>query len=82
MITGEYNKNGYQIFSDNEEIYSATNNPHASQGPVVSDGVPLVTLRKWCRQTAKEFAKERHEEISLPVEYAHLQPVCSGGYDE
>ena len=38
------------------EEYNATNNPWDSQGPVVTDGVPLETLQRWAEETAREMA--------------------------
>ena len=38
-------------------LYSATNNPPDSQGPIVADGVPLQTLQRWARETARELAE-------------------------
>ena len=45
------------------EEYSATNNPWDSQGPVVTDGVPLETLQRWAEETAWEMAQRWDTEL-------------------
>lgn len=48
------------------EDYSATNNPWDSQGPVMEDGVPLATLRRWAEETAWDMAKRWDTELVAP----------------
>jgi len=59
MIIGEYNKNGYEIMNDKgESLYLAGNHPLDSS-LVISNGLPITALRKFCIQTGKEMAKEQ-----------------------
>ena len=48
------------------EEYMATNNPWDSQGPVVTDGVPLETLQRWAEETAWEMAERWDTELVAP----------------
>ena len=64
MLTGEYNKQGYKIFSDNELIYEAGNNPldSALGQNLASDGLSLPALKMYCDITMSDLAIERNEE--------------------
>lgn len=59
-------------------LYGATNNPLDSQGPVLAEGVPLGTLRRWARETAEEMAREWGAEMEGPSEDAMLRGGCDG----
>lgn len=64
MISGEYNKLTYKIFSDGIEIYTAGNVEGDSQAYTgADDGVGLVAMRCYCWSTAREMAAERSEEL-------------------
>lgn len=57
-ISIEYDADGYQVFKDGVEIYSAGNHPFDSQANCESNPLPLSTLRKFAIQTAGEIAAE------------------------
>jgi len=64
MVTAVYNRNGYRVNSDGVEIYAAGNHRNDSQTWIEPGGpfaLPLVTIRKFARQTGKEIAAERGE---------------------
>ena len=62
-VTGRYNRYGYVIEVDGEEVYRAGNNPLESSEALepsrhIGKTVPLETLAEYCRQTAGEIAEE------------------------
>ena len=62
MLTGQYNRKAYWIFSDDAEIYAAGNSPHDSQAYLPADqGVGLRLMRLYCLSTLRELAEERGE---------------------
>lgn len=72
-ITGYYNKQGYQIESDNlmdTILYRAGNHALDSQqdGTGTKHQLSLETLRQYCEQTTKEIAIEKNAEF-IGVEY-------------
>ena len=59
-VTGEYNRDGYTVSVDGEEVYQAGNSPDESTSWAKDEeGLNLRTLRRYCIQTSKEFAVER-----------------------
>ena len=67
MITGQFNQYSYQIFSDDNLIYEAGNNPldsavSQSLNPA-NGGLSLSMLKLYCETTACELAGERDEEL-------------------
>jgi len=60
MIDGQYNRNGYKVFRDGAEVYTAGNSPQDSTAQESDPhfAVPLATLAKYCRQTIKDMAAE------------------------
>jgi hypothetical protein len=68
-ITGHYHEHGYEILSDDDQIYAAGNNPYdsgVSQTLRTECGraLPLRKLRSFCVRTAREMALERKEKYN------------------
>ncbi len=65
MITGQYNEHGYTIFQDGRQVYTAGNSRVDSQAQEHpgSNTVPLVTLKRYCRQTAGDIAEELKDTV-------------------
>ena len=66
MIVGYYNRLGYRIESNGRELYCAGNHPLDSSVILDADdpgALLLATIKKYCRQTAKELSAERKEPI-------------------
>ncbi len=61
-VRGEYNRNGYEIWLDEQLVYSAGNHVQDSSQPALCrrDRLPLKTIRQFCIKTAREIAKEHH----------------------
>ena len=61
VVRGEYNRNGYQIWSDGQHVYSAGNHVQDSTQPALrdQDRLRLKTIRQFCIKTAREIAKEQ-----------------------
>lgn len=64
-VVYQADEKGYSVvlqYEDGEKrfLYSATNNPLDSQGPVLPKGrgVPLETLQRWAKETADDLAEE------------------------
>jgi hypothetical protein len=65
-IIGYYNLDGYRIEDnlDGEILYEAGNNPLESSSHVDRvDGLPLKTIKKYCRGTGFEIAEELKAEF-------------------
>jgi hypothetical protein len=60
MVTGEYNRNGYTVFRNGEEVYSAGNHGQDSTEHESAPrfAVHLHKLSAMCRQTVREIAAE------------------------
>ena len=60
VVRGEYNRNGYEVWSDGQHVYSAGNHVHDSSQPALckQDRLPLKTIRRFCIKTAREIATE------------------------
>jgi len=60
VVRGEYNRNGYEVWSDGQHVYSAGNHVQDSTQPALreQDRLPLKTIRRFCIKTAREFATE------------------------
>lgn len=65
MITGRYNRYGYNILDEHgEPIYSAGNHSRDSgqNAPLGSTAaLPLRIIRSYCISTAREMAQERND---------------------
>lgn len=61
VIHGEYSRNGYDVWMDDQVVYSAGNHIHDSTQPATceKDRLPLRTIRKFCIKTTREIAIER-----------------------
>jgi len=61
-VRGEYNRNGYDIWIDNQLDYSAGNHVQDSSQPALCrrDRLPLKTIRQFCIKTAREIATENN----------------------
>jgi hypothetical protein len=61
VVRGEYNRNGYEIWSDGQHVYSAGNHVQDSTQPALceQDRLPLKTIRWFCIKTAREIAIEQ-----------------------
>ena len=62
VVRGEYNRNGYEVWSDGQHVYSAGNHVQDSTQPALckQDRLPLKTIRRFCIKTAREIAAEHH----------------------
>ena len=60
VVRGEYNRNGYEVWSDGQHVYSAGNHVQDSSqpAPCKQDRLPLKTIRQFCIKTAREIALE------------------------
>lgn len=60
VVRGEYNRNGYEVWSDGQHVYSAGNRVQDSTQPALceQDRLPLNTIRQFCIKTAQEIAAE------------------------
>lgn len=60
-LAGYFDEFGYTIEDcvTGKELYRAGNNPLESSS-VVSNGLPIKTIKKYCKQTLKEMAKENN----------------------
>jgi hypothetical protein len=60
VVRGEYNRNGYEVRSDGQHVYSAGNHVQDSCQPTLckEDRLPLKTIRRFCIKTAREIATE------------------------
>ena len=70
-VYGEYDKFGYKIYLNSEQVYGAGNSPHDSTAIIPiedSDALPLKTIRKYCIKTGKEMAVE-HNAKWIGAEY-------------
>jgi len=67
VISGQYHRYGYAVYSDGEEIYTAGNCPGDSQHRVSlkSRHCPIEQIREWCEKTVSDFAGERGEKAGL-----------------
>lgn len=64
MIIGYYDHQGYRIESNGRELYTTGNHPLESATILDADdpiALPLKTIRKYCRKSAKEISTERNE---------------------
>ncbi len=61
VVRGEYNRNGYEVWSGGQHVYSAGNHVQDSSQPALcqQDRLPLKTIRQFCIKTAREIAKEQ-----------------------
>jgi hypothetical protein len=61
VVRGEYNRNGYEVWSDGQHVYSAGNHVQDSTQPALreQDRLPLKTIRRFCIKTAREIATEQ-----------------------
>ena len=59
LVSGEYDENGYAVFVDGEEVYSAGNNPDESQSHSTDKPLPLKKLRQYCLISMEQIADER-----------------------
>jgi hypothetical protein len=64
-VYGEYDKFGYRIYLNDEQVYGAGNSPYDSTViiPVEdenSDALSLKSIRKYCIKTGKEIAQEHN----------------------
>ena len=61
VVRGEYNRNGYEIWSDGQHVYSVGNHVQDSGQPALCklDRLPLKTIRRFCIKTAREIATEQ-----------------------
>ena len=59
-MRGEYNRNGYEVRSDGQLVYSAGNHVRDSSQPALckQDRLLLKTIRQFCIKTAQEIATE------------------------
>ena len=64
-LIGYYNRDGYRIDEvDGRTLYEGGNNPLESSSVIDrADGLPLRTIRRFCRQTGREIAEERGAEF-------------------
>jgi len=71
-LIGYYNRDGYRIekvmpddHGNSRTLYEAGNNPLESSNSIVdrAGGLPLRTIRRFCRQTGREIATERGAEF-------------------
>lgn len=60
VVWGEYNRNGYEVWSDGQHVHSAGNHAQDSSQPALrkQDRLPLRTIRLFCIKTAREIAAE------------------------
>jgi len=64
VVTGEYGEMGYAVYRNGVEVYRAGNSPYDSQQTVdISDGLPVLELRTFCRNTMDEIADENGDLI-------------------
>jgi hypothetical protein len=61
VVRGEYNRNGYEVWSEGQHVYSAGNHVQDSSQPALckDDRLPLKTIRRFCIKTAREIATEQ-----------------------
>jgi len=60
-VTGEYSEDGYEVFVNGQEVYSAGNHALDSKAwapPGSPETVPLRTLYRYCSGTCREIARE------------------------
>jgi hypothetical protein len=59
-VHGEYNRNGYTVWSGDSPLYSAGNHAQDSAQPALrpQERLPLATIRQFCLRTAREMAAE------------------------
>jgi hypothetical protein len=62
VVHGQYNRNGYEVWLDEQLVYSAGNHVQDSSQPALCqpDRLPLKTIRQFCIKTAREIAAENH----------------------
>ena len=62
VVSGEYNRDGYEIWCAGRVVYSAGNHVHDStqHATTKQDRLPLKTIRRFCIKTAREIAEERN----------------------
>ena len=60
VVRGEYNRNGYEVWSDGQHVHSAGNHVQDSSQCALydQDRLSLQTIRRFCINTAREIATE------------------------
>ena len=63
IVTGCYDGNGYAVFFNNTQIYSAGNSPYDTYNVIDPPwALSIETLRDYCINMTKEIAKEQKAE--------------------
>lgn len=62
VVSGEYTRNGYEIWYGGQVVYSAGNHVHDSTqcATTKEDRLPLKAIRRFCIRTAHEIAEEQN----------------------
>lgn len=60
IVRGFYNELSYRVEIDGKEVYRAGNSPYDSQVYTSKEqGVGLDKMKKFCKHTCRQFAKEK-----------------------